>query len=178
MAKPMSVKVPSVADIFVKAQEIDSAPGMAGSLDASTFGGGAEEGGNVGMGGADQGAMQPIYPQQQVPLSNIVDRRYEIRKMMKGFDKTISICEEKKNMLAQLLQSNGEETTRFLDDPSTWDEKTWHDTVRRVERLVRDSNEILMSTTTTDIEPESKGETLPRRPDYSSIYMKGKERGN
>ncbi len=172
MPKPLAVKVPSVADIYVKAQEIDTAPGQSGSLDVSTFGG--EE--NIGYAGGE-GTQDPIYPQQQIPLSNIVDRRYEIRKMMKGFDKTIAIAQEKKKLLSQLLASNGKNTQYFIDDPSTWDEKTWHDTVRRVERLSRDANEILMSTTMVDEDPESKGETLPRRPDYSSIYMKGKERG-
>jgi hypothetical protein len=125
----------------------------------------------------DQSSSKPIYPLQQVPLANITDRRYEIRKMVKNFHKIKALSDEKILMLEQLLRSNGEDTTGFLDDPAVWDEKQWHDTVRKTERIVRDVNEVLMTHRDMSPDAETKSEMLPLKPSYENLYFKDKNPG-
>lgn len=173
MQKVKTIKIKNrVADIYAGVREAQAQPAsIPGGVPQEQAQAAQQQPGAMGMG-------QPLYPVQTLPLQNVVDRKYEIRQMMKNFDKVSVLCKEKNAMLEKLLRSNGKDTKGFLDDPALWDDKAWHEVVRKTERLVRDINQILMTTREeSGAEPELKEEPMPRRPDESHIYMRNKPGG-
>ena len=171
-----------VADlVFMKAaQESGGLEGSQGAETASPSPAQAPPGGASGgsvasqqQGDAAQG-QNPIYPLSTQPLPTIIDRKYEIRVMMKNFSAVAVLVTEKIHMLDKLMRSNGKDVKGFLDDPSVWDDKQWHECVTRTKRLKRDANEILMTTRDETPDMPDKNAPLPRRPDESSARIHDK----
>jgi len=102
------------------------------------------------MGQADVGAAQglPASPQDGMAqtIPNMVDRTHDVREIVKNYERLEKLVSSNLKMWQKMLESDGQDTAGFLDDPNEWDDKKWGEATKATERLVKDANNALMKT--------------------------------
>ena len=98
--------------------------------------------------GAAQGLPASPTPDGMAPqtLPNMVDRTHDVREIVKNYERLEKLVNSNLKMWQKMLESDGQDTAGFLDDPNEWDDKKWAEATKATERLVKDANNALMKT--------------------------------